>query len=103
MALNPVRARGYRRLAALVALSTLGACAANRYSIYRHQTLGDDLPSATLVDAKQRAIIATTVPIPAKDGALSAGDRLVVCAEPSPDVFSVLAQAASGTGSFGQA
>ena len=90
------------RFAAIGAALSLGACGANYYSIYRHQPLGGDLPSATLLDAKQRAIIATRVPIPDETGGHTAGDKLVVCAEPSPDAFTVLAQAASGTGSFGK-
>ena len=39
------------RFAAIGAALSLGACGANYYSIYRHQPLGGDLPSATLLDA----------------------------------------------------
>ena len=87
--------------AGAVALLCLGACGANHYSIYRYQSLADDRPSAMLIDAKQRAVISATAPASATSTA-SASGSVVVCAEPSPDVFSVLAQAASGTGSFGQ-
>ncbi|HEX7760586.1 MAG TPA: hypothetical protein VF459_13850 [Caulobacteraceae bacterium] len=96
------RQRRFAQVAIALATLLLGGCGANHYSIYRHESLAGDLPSATFIDAKQRAIIATTVPIPNNQGGSTGGNRLVVCAEPSPDVFSVLAQSASGTGSFGQ-
>lgn len=85
---------------ALAAGVVLAGCSANHHSIYRHQPLGSELPSATLVDAKQRAILTAMVPGVGPQGAR---DRFAVCAEPSPDVFTVLAQGASATGSFGQA
>ena len=85
-----------RATGSAVALAMLGlvGCSANHHSIYRNQLLG--APSLTLVDAKQRGIVAA--PPVGDDGR----PQLVVCAEPSPDVFTVLAQAASATGSFGQ-
>jgi hypothetical protein len=75
-------------------LLALTGCSANHHSIYRHQLL--EQPSLTVVDAKQRAILATAT----KSG--SAADVVRLCAEPSPDVFAVIAQALSAGGSFGQ-
>jgi len=79
---------------AVVVLLVLTGCSANHYSIYRHQSV--DPPSITTVDAKQRAILAAAP----KSG--SSVNILRFCAEPSPDVFAVIAQAVSGGASFGQ-
>lgn len=79
---------------AVVVLLVLTGCSANHHSIYRHQSV--EPPSVTTVDAKQRAILAAAP----KSG--SSVDILRFCAEPSPDVFAVIAQAVSGGASFGQ-
>lgn len=79
---------------AAAVLLVLYGCSANHHSIYRHQSIKP--PSVTIVDAKQRAILAA-VPLPD-----SSVDIPRFCAEPSPDVFAVIAQAVSGGGSFGQ-
>jgi hypothetical protein len=80
---------------ALCGLVVLSGCGANFHSIYRHEPVAP--PSVTTVDAKQRAILA------AAPKSLN-GDKeyLRFCAEPSPDVFSVIAQSISGGASFGQ-
>lgn len=72
----------------------LAGCSANYNSIYRHQSAR--LPSITTIDAKQRAILAAAP----KPGSIPDIPRF--CAEPSPDVFAVIAQAISGGASFGQ-
>lgn len=77
-----------------VALALTG-CSANYHSIYRYQQL-EGQPSTTLVDAKQRAILT------AKHKLNSGEDVIRFCAEPSPDMFAVIAQAVSGGASFGQ-
>jgi hypothetical protein len=78
--------------ASLLALALLmAACSANHKSIYRHEALAPG-PSITLTDAKQRAILAT---------GNTPGTRRF-CAEPSPDVFAVIAQSLSVGGVFGQ-
>jgi len=82
-------------LFAITALLVLSGCGANHYSIYRHQDIAKT-PSVTLVDAKQRAILA------AAPQSGTSVDMVRFCAEPSPDVFAVIAQALSGGGSFGQ-
>lgn len=69
----------------------VSACSANHKSIYRHEAVTKN-SSLTSVDAKQRAVISTT----------SGGVRQF-CSEPSPDVFSVVAQALSAGGVFGNA
>lgn len=77
---------------AFVATVVLTGCSANHHSIYRHQPVAP--PSVTLVDAKQRAIL-SAIPTTGSGAAR-------FCAEPSPDVFAVIAQAVSADGSFGR-
>lgn len=67
------------------------ACSANHHSIYRHQPVAGETASLTSVDAKQRVIMTS-----------GTAAKLRFCAEPSPDVFSVLAQSLSAGGVFGQ-
>lgn len=90
----------------LASLALVG-CGANYNSIYRHQPIATDAPSLTAIDAKQRVILAAPVMLPPKGAADQAAgsspqERMRFCVEASPDVFSVLAQTASGTGSFGK-
>jgi hypothetical protein len=70
----------------------LGACSANHHSIFRQRPVFSGLHdhSVTSVDAKQRAILRSKV-----------DDVNRFCSEPGPDVFSVVAQALSASGSFG--
>lgn len=79
-------------LTALAAL-LLAGCSANHNTAFRHQSLTGS--SVTLIDAKQRAIYSRF------EGAGS-GEIQRFCAEPSPDVFSVVAQALSGGASLGK-
>ncbi len=81
-------------LFATMALIALTGCSANYHSIYRHQAV--ETPSITTVDAKQRVILA------ARQTSDSNTDVTRFCAEPSPDVFAVIAQAISAGASFGQ-
>jgi len=81
-------------LFAAATLLALGGCSANHHSIYRHQAM--DTPSLTAVDAKQRVILA------AEPSASASVKTPRFCAEPSPDVFAVIAQALSAGGSLGQ-
>jgi ABC-type uncharacterized transport system auxiliary subunit len=81
-------------LFAAAVLVALAGCSANHHSIYRHQVV--EAPSLTVVDAKQRAILSAAP----KTGKVA--ENLRFCAEPSPDVFAVIAQALSAGGSFGQ-
>lgn len=83
-----------RRLLATVVLAALSGCSANHHSIFRHQTA--TTPSLTVIDAKQRAILAGPPPA----GSTEKITRF--CSEPSPDVFAVIAQSLSAGGSFGQ-
>lgn len=115
----------------LTLLSTiiLSGCNANHYSIYRTEQLKPDQANVIAVDAKQRFLLSnvitkTTQEIPATPaiegkaatqatpateskpavpGTPASTEQIRrFCLEPSPDVFSVLSQAASGGGSFGQ-
>jgi len=74
----------------LVIAVMMSACSANYKSIYRHKAVTDS-SSITSFDSKQRAVISTT-----RD------DVRHFCSEPSPDVFSVIAQALSAGGVFGK-
>jgi hypothetical protein len=83
--------------AALIAVS-LSACSANHRSIHRHTALESESDSIVIVDAKQRAITQQAVRRNAD------GDEQIrrFCSEPSPDVFSIVAQSLSAGGSFGR-
>lgn len=76
-----------------VALAMLNACSATHYTSFRQRPVYKDTASAMLVDAKQRAILV---------GKENVKGFQAFCAEPSPDVFSVVAQALSASGSFGK-
>jgi hypothetical protein len=88
------------RVVALVLGSAvaLSACSANHNSIYRYRELTDNRDSVVLVDAKQRAILQQVFGSDAPSGL----QVRRFCSEPSPDVFSVIAQALSAGGTFGQ-
>jgi hypothetical protein len=87
-------------LAALLCLLS-GGCA-NLGSIHHHYALdGDGGSHLILIDAKQRAILTARRPLPGLSVPFTSAYR-AFCTEPSPDVFSVLSQAASASGSFGQ-
>jgi hypothetical protein len=81
-----------RWIASICMMGLMAGCSGNHQSIYRHKPLTNSESSITTIDAKQRAIIA------AKRG----NSGLKFCAEPSPDVFSVVAQSLSAGGTFGQ-
>ena len=78
---------------AIALLAGTAACTANHHAVFRQTTLGGSDDRIITVDAKQRSILVA--------GGGSDSDRRF-CAEPSPDVFSVVAQALSAGGSFGQ-
>jgi hypothetical protein len=71
----------------------LAGCSANHNTAFRHQSITGS--SVTLIDAKQRAIYSRFA---------GSGNAEIqrFCAEPSPDVFSVVAQAFSGGVNFGK-
>lgn len=89
----------------LISTIFLSGCSANHYSIHRSDHLDSDESVVIAVDAKQRFLLSNVIP---KTGEATLGTPMTpekfrrYCAEPSPDVFSVLSQAASGSGSFGQ-
>ena len=87
-----------RAIIALMATILFIQGCAEANSIYRHKRLDKiGISTITAVDAKQR-LIYTQRPEP-KDPKEDPSFRRF-CAEPSPDIFSVLSQAASGNGSF---
>lgn len=69
---------------------SISACSANHHSIFRHKKIGGS--SITMIDAKQRAILS---------GEITTDGPRRFCSEPSPDMFTVIAQAFSGGGTFG--
>jgi hypothetical protein len=95
-------------LSSIVILSSfLVACGANHYSIHKQYDLKDGSSTVIAVDAKQRFLLSslvskTTEATTGNPGTRSSEMYRRFCLEPSPDVFSVLSQAASGSGSFGR-
>lgn len=83
--------------ALLTSLVILSGCSANENSIFRTYQ-GEDNRVA-LIDAKQRAILSNELP-EQKDKNGNALPTTRYCAEPSPDVFSVLSSATSASGTF---
>lgn len=79
------------RLAALGIAALMTACTANHKSIFRHEKV-EAGASIVTTDAKQRAILSNG----------KTNDVMRFCAEPSPDVFAVIAQSLSVGGTFGQ-
>lgn len=82
------------RACAIGLLSGASACGANHNAVFRQTALSGDGDQVITVDAKQRSLLVA--------GRAGGGEARRYCAEPSPDVFSVVAQALSGGGSFGQ-
>lgn len=80
------------RILSLLLIGIVAGCGANHHSIFHHKPLTKSENSITTIDAKQRAILT------AKRGTTD----VKFCAEPSPDVFSIVAQALSAGGTFGQ-
>lgn len=99
-----------------LAISLLVGGCANWDSIYREEGVGSESEHAKVmfIDAKQRAILTAKRPAVPKTTTVTTADGKTTttqtyvesyrafCAEPSPDVYSVLSQAASASGSFGQ-
>lgn len=82
----------------LLATSLLVQGCAEANSIYRHKRIDKDgISTITAVDAKQRLVYSQR---PEPKNANQDPSFRRFCAEPSPDVFSVLSQAASGSGNF---
>jgi hypothetical protein len=81
----------------------LAACGANHHSIFRYQKIDPTQSGIITVDAKQRAILVGGKEIkPTKDGTNATEHIRQFCSEPSPDVFTVIAQAMSAGGTFGK-
>jgi len=86
----------------------LSACSANHYSIHHKDQLKSDSSEVIAVDAKQRFLLSSLTTITNETNPGTQGNTKTTevlrryCLEPSPDVFSVLSQSASGSGSFGQ-
>jgi len=83
---------------------TLAGCSS---AIYRQSAIQGSNPVAISVDARQRVLLSQNDPtVPARNGAHAgaANDPTFrrFCAEPSPDVFTVLGVGASGGASFSQ-
>ena len=88
----------FKGLSLFAATLLLAACGANRNSIFRYQKIDPTQSGIITVDAKQRAILVGGKQTTAADGT----NIRQFCSEPSPDVFSVVAQALSAGGTFGK-
>ncbi|EJL36586.1 hypothetical protein PMI01_00941 [Caulobacter sp. AP07] len=69
-------------------------------SVFHQRNLDSGQTQVFTVDAKQRSILTSLVPVTDPPGGATSASRRRFCAEPSPDVFSVVAQALSAGGSF---
>jgi hypothetical protein len=96
------RARRAIRIAgAVTATLLLAACSANHHSIFRYKRLDAGGAALVTVDAKQRAIlIGSESTSTTQDQKTSTVNIRKFCSEPSPDVFSVIAQALSAGGTL---
>jgi len=74
-------------------------CGANRHAIYRYQSLDGSKSNVVVTDAKQRYLLVSPKKVKVNGQEVSIP---AFCSEPSPDVFSVVAQAVSASGTFGQ-
>lgn len=92
------------RLSLIAATLMLSGCGAHHHSIFRHQKIDPTQPAIITVDAKQRAILVGTEETTTGEGEARKTTSKVrqFCSEPSPDVFSVVAQALSAGGTFGK-
>jgi hypothetical protein len=92
------------RLSLITATILLSACGANHHSIFRHQKLDPTQSAVITIDAKQRAILVGTEETTTGVGETQQTKSKIrqFCSEPSPDVFSVVAQALSAGGTFGK-
>lgn len=89
------------RLSLIAVTVLLTACGAKSNSIFRYQKISPTETALITVDAKQRAILVGNKDIKDAQGKVTQSIRQF-CSEPSPDVFSVVAQALSAGGTFGQ-
>lgn len=78
----------------------LASCSANHNTAFRNVSI-DGTSNALVMDAKQRAVLSSHS-LQNSDGTPNTSSVRRFCSEPSPDVFSVIAQSLSGGGSFGQ-
>lgn len=90
----------FRVIATGILLVGLAGCSANHNSIFRLRTLSDASATIVTLDAKQRSILVANGLL--IDGKPDPKGIRAFCAEPSPDVFSVIAQSLSAGGSFGK-
>jgi hypothetical protein len=88
----------------LILTAILSACSANHYSIHQKDQLASDSSTVIAVDAKQRFLLSNITESTSGNQSIPKKTeiRRRFCLEPSPDVFSVLSQSFSGSGSFGQ-
>lgn len=85
-----------------IAVALFSGCSASHYSIHHTEQLDSNRSTVISVDAKQRFLLSTVSNVNEDNDKTKTENIRRFCAEPSPDVFSALSQAASGSGSFGQ-
>ena len=90
----------------LAGLMLLSACGANHNTVFRQSVVSASEASIITVDAKQRMMLSAIVPVvqqaPGDTDETVTVQQQRFCAEPSPDVYSVMAQALSAGGTFGR-
>lgn len=81
----------FARVSIFIFSLILLGCHANRRAVFREYEIAGKGVASVLIDAKQRGIIATSVPRDEpRDGSKAPLRRsVVVCAEPSPDLYTV--------------
>jgi hypothetical protein len=86
----------------LVSVILCASCTATSHTAFRLKPI-EAAKTVIAIDAKQRAILVADVPLP-KAGPADTQVRTSArfCSEPSPDVYSVIAQALTVGGSFGK-
>lgn len=77
--------RRLRNLGLFGLLAVLTGCSANFHTVFRKTALDGKSKTLVALDAKQRTVV---------------GNGEKICAEPSPDVFAVIAQSLSAGGTF---
>lgn len=92
--------RIFRNVLLGAVLASMCACA-NQNSIFRYQKMDPGQPGIVLVDAKQREILVGGKRI-TTNGKQKLEEIQRFCSAPSPDVFSVVAQALSAGGTFSE-
>ncbi len=89
-------------IVSVISILLLSGCGGNFYSIHHKDHLDQKKSTVIVTDAKQRFLLTNIAEKGANTTDQEAEMYRRFCAEPSPDVFTALGQAASGKFGFGQ-